>query len=406
MEVPNQVPNQVPNKVPNGSRPRRFSTVLLVAVIVVCLAAGGLIGYSISNIATQGRINDLQNELSTLPNQNVTYFLGNNVSLSQLYDQVKASVVVVEDEQPESSVFGTYYSQVQGSGFIYNYTGQMVIVTNYHVVENAINVTATFSDGNTYPASVLGYDPYEDLAVLSANPSQSEWKPLAITSSSTLEVGDPVVAVGSPYELAGTMTVGIVSALGRTLSESETGGYPIASIIQTSTAINPGNSGGPLLNYEGKVVGITTAIVSNSQGLGFAIPSNAIIRETESLITTGEYNQHPALGISGVDMSYDIAQAMHTNYTYGFLIESVSQGSSLQGGTNQKTIDGSQVTIGGDIIIKINQTRIANLDALSSYLEENTLPGQTVNVTVVRSNQAAPIMVSVKLGTRPSAYST
>ena len=406
MEVPNQVPNQVPNKVSNGSRPRRFSTVLLVAVIVVCLAAGGLIGYSISNIATQGRINDLQNELSTLPNQNVTYFLGNNVSLSQLYDQVKASVVVVEDEQPESSVFGTYYSQVQGSGFIYNYTGQMVIVTNYHVVENAINVTATFSDGNTYPASVLGYDPYEDLAVLSANPSQSEWKPLAITSSSTLEVGDPVVAVGSPYELAGTMTVGIVSALGRTLSESETGGYPIASIIQTSTAINPGNSGGPLLNYEGKVVGITTAIVSNSQGLGFAIPSNAIIRETESLITTGEYNQHPALGISGVDMSYDIAQAMHTNYTYGFLIESVSQGSSLQGGTNQKTIDGSQVTIGGDIIIKINQTRIANLDALSSYLEENTLPGQTVNVTVVRSNQAAPIMVSVKLGTRPSAYST
>jgi S1-C subfamily serine protease len=221
-----------------------------------------------------------------------------------------------------------------------------------------------------------------------------------IISSSTLEVGDPVVAVGNPYGLAGSMTTGIVSALGRTISETTTGGYPIASAIQTSTPINPGNSGGPLLSYHGEVVGITTAIVSDSQGLGFAIPSSSILREISSLVTNGSYNQHPWLGATGTDMTYNIAQTMGTNATYGWLVATVTSNNGLHGGTKQVTVDGSVVTIGGDIIVKVGEQRIVNLDDLSTYLEEHTLPGQTINLTIVRSNETTPL--SVTLGTRPA----
>lgn len=388
---------------PEESYKKKSWATIVVAASIVFLLLGGLVGYSISYMTTQGKINNLQTQIDSLkaaPDQNVSYFLSDNFSLSLVYKQVKASIVVIQDLQPTQSIFGVTYSQVQGSGFVYNCTGEIAVITNYHVVENAKNITVTFVDGNSYSASTKGFDPYEDLAVLSADVPQNEWKPLQIVSSSTLEVGDPVIAVGSPYGLSGTMTVGIVSALGRTLTETMTGGYPIASVIQTSTAINPGNSGGPLLNYGGQVVGITTAIVSDSQGLGFAIPSSAILREINSLVTSGSYSQHPSLGIGGVDMTYDIATAMHTNVTYGVLVESVSRQNGLQAGTSQVYVDGSLVTIGGDVIVAINQTRITGLDDLSTYLDENTLPGQTANLTIVRNLQT--IIVAVTLEARSS----
>ena len=183
----------------------------------------------------------------------------------------------------------------------------MVIVTNDHVVADATNVTVSFADGDSYPAQVLGSDQLSDLAVLSITPMPSGLTPLPLVSSSTLQVGEPVVAVGSPYGLLGTLTTGVISALGRTITESsETGstGPTISDIIQTSTAINPGNSGGPLLNYAGEVVGITTAAVTSSTGLGFAIPSDTIMRELSSLVTTGSYNQHPTIDATLTDMNY------------------------------------------------------------------------------------------------------
>jgi S1-C subfamily serine protease len=200
------------------------------------------------------------------------------------------------------------------------------------------------------------------------------------------------------------MTVGIISAMGRTMTETETGGYPIASVIQTSTAINPGNSGGPLLNYRGQVIGITTAIVTNSQGLGFAIPSNSILREIESLVTNGSYEQHPSLGATGTDMTYEIAQAMDTNVTYGWLVATAPSDTGLHGGTTQTAIAGSLVTIGGDIIISFNGTRITSLDDLSTYLEENTQPNETINVGIVRNNASMDLLV--KLGKRPQPSTT
>jgi S1-C subfamily serine protease len=256
---------------------------------------------------------------------------------------------------------------------------------------------------------VLGSDPYSDLAALSTDAPQNELVPLTIVSSSTLQVGDPVIAIGSPYGLQGSMTTGIISALNRTITEDTTNGYSIADIIQTSTPINPGNSGGPLLNYEGQVVGITTAIVSNSEGLGFAIPSDTILREIADLVTTGSYNHHPYLGITGADMTYDIATAMKTSVTYGVLIQSVASGSpaaqaGLKAGTTQAMVDGNPVTLGGDIITAINNNRVRNSDDLSSYLEEYTSPGQTVSLTIIRNNQS--MNISVVLGTRPAPTGT
>jgi len=382
-----------------------------MAAIVVSLLVGGLLGYAITYSALSGRIDDLQNRLSTLPYQNATYFLDKNVSLSELYNQVKESVVVIQGQQPQYDIFNRLYgySEVQGSGFISDFTGQTVVITNYHVVQGAINITVTFTDGDTYPATVAGSDSYADLAVLSANAPQYEYKPLKITSSSTLKVGDSVIAVGTPLGLTGTMTSGIVSALGRTVSVTWSA-YVIADCIQITAPINPGNSGGPLLNYQGEVVGMTsyTAITSQgvaAEGLGLAIPSSTILRETQSLITNHSYNSHPWLGASGIDMTFEIAQAMNTNITYGWLITQVTSGgpaasAGLRNGTTQVQIAGTWVTIGGDIITAINDAKIRNADDLSTYLEENTVPSQTVNVTVVRNNQT--ITLPVTLGTRPA----
>jgi S1-C subfamily serine protease len=400
------------------------STTVLIGTAIICLLIGGIISYAFVTLTTSSQISNLQNQASSLQSQvsslqnqlsniqtqnnttdeNNTYILGDNVSLSQLYDQVKSSVATVQGTLVQYDFFGQpYCTTVQGSGFVSNFTGRSVIITNYHVIDGATNITATFIDGDAYPATVIGSDPYADLAVISMNASLAEYKPLEIASSSTLKVGDPVLAIGNPYGLSGSVSSGIVSALGRTITESTSGGYAIADCIQTTTPINPGNSGGPLLNYQGEVIGITTAVVTNSQGLGFAIPSASILRETESLITNGSYNNHPTIAASGTDMSYEIAQAMNVSVTYGWLITQVTSGgpasnAGLHGGTNDAQIDGSSVTIGGDIITAINGTRITNMDALSTYLEENTLPGQTIEVTYVRNNTAliAPLVLAAR----------
>jgi S1-C subfamily serine protease len=411
-------------EIPEKQKTPRTPTVLLVIIVIVSLVAGGVVGgltcYSISS----EKIDSLQNQVTTLQQQlsqvqstqnvdyqNVTVVSGDNVSVSQLYAQVEDSVVVIRGMMlSQYDFFGhAYYSQVQGSGFVYNFEGQNVIVTNYHVVNGAVNVTVTFANGNAYTATALGSDPYAELGVLSVDAPEEEFVPLDIASSTSLQVGDPVIVVGTPYGLTGSMSAGYVSALGRTLNAETTGGYVIANVIQTTAALNPGNSGGPVLNYKGQVVGIATAIVADSQGLGFAIPSNTIIREIGDLINTGSYTYHPWLGASGNDMSYEIAEAMGTNVTYGWLIAQVTSGgpsanAGLQGGTKQAVVMDTQMTIGGDIIVAINGTRITGIDDMSAYLEENTLPGQTVNLTVVRDNET--IFVPLELGSRPATTST
>ncbi|MEM1506959.1 MAG: trypsin-like peptidase domain-containing protein [Candidatus Bathyarchaeia archaeon] len=403
---------------PENNRLRALTVIIVLLIIGFFVAGyfGYTMGYrsaleEISGLKNQ--IRDLKTDLETLRSslnaavQSIPQYsalLSENVSLSQIYEQVKNSVVMIRGLIRQYSLFGYYYERVQGSGFIYNFTGRMVVITNYHVIRNAMNITVTFANGNSYAAGVLGYDPYADLAVLEADAPEEEYYPLEIVSSSTLKVGDIVLAVGNPYGLAGSMSVGIVSALGRTINVEIAGGYPIANVIQTTVPLNPGNSGGPLLNIRGQVVGITTAIVSGSQGVSFAIPSNTILREIKFLVEEGSYNRHPWLGASGVDMTYEIAKAMGTNVTYGWLITQVISGSpadkaGLRGGTRVAYIAGERVVIGGDIIIAINNVKITGIDDLSSYLEENTAPGQIVNMTIIRGNEK--MILKVELGSRP-----
>jgi S1-C subfamily serine protease len=401
------------------------STVLL-AIVVLSLFFAVVLGYSVGYMSALRRINDLEKQiqefkdeisklnssltsLSTIT-QNVTLFvLEKNISLTEIYERVKSSIVVVRGLILRYDILGRPYpvGQVQGSGFVYNFTGQMVIITNYHVVSAAVNITVTFANGNEYAAYLLGSDPYADLAVLSANAPKEEYYPLEIVNSSNLKVGDLVIAIGSPFGLTGSMSFGVVSALGRTITEETTGGYPIANVIQTTAPLNPGNSGGPLLNYNGQVVGITTAIVSGSQGISFAIPSNTILREIKFLVTEGSYNKHPWLGAFGIDMTYEISRAMNTNVTYGWLITQVIKGgpadkAGLRGGTTLAYIAGERITIGGDIIVAINGERIISIDDLSSYLEEKTTPGQTINVTIIRNNEMLTLPVTLEARPPPS----
>jgi S1-C subfamily serine protease len=356
--------------------------------------AGLLVGAIVTFYITFQRVTELRGEVAELQNQlsnfsgiqNATYqnitIYQNSTTLADIYASVRESVVLVQGITSDGGV--------QGSGFVYESSGRMVVVTNYHVVHDTSALSVTFSNGNGYEATALGTDPYADLAVLSVNDAPAnEFKPVEIVSSSTLRVGEPVIAIGNPYGLVGSLTTGVVSALGRSITEEDfAGGYAIANIIQTSTPINPGNSGGPLLNAVGKVVGVTTAIVSESQGLGFAVPSNTILREIASLIDTGAYEGHSYLGVSGQDMSYNIAQEIGASVTYGWRIATVTSGGPSDGILNT-----------GDIIIALNDNPIRNNDDLASYLEEKTLPGQRLIVTVVRGSSTTD--VSVTLEKRP-----
>lgn len=401
----------------NGSveMKKKYSNKNMILVVSISIVVFFLVGYIIggsysptgasSDINTTQQQGDItQNDTTQQEIYNIQYYY-NTTTLAQLYNEVKDSVVVITGYILQYSFFGQQYAAVQGSGFIYEYQNNNVVITNQHVVDGAEDIVVTFSNGNGYPATVIGSDAYSDLAVLSVEAPQEEFNALNIVSSSTLEVGDPVVAIGSPFGLGGTMTSGIVSQLGRTIEDSVAGNFPIADIIQTSAAINPGNSGGPLMNYEGEVIGITTAIIQDSNGLGFAVPSNTILREIESLITIGSYDQHPWVGISGTDMTYDIAQAIGTDITYGWLITQVTDGGAadqagLQGGNQQVRLTDEWILIGGDIITAVDGIRIINGDTFMSYLEEHTKPNQTIIITILRDNQTQD--VSLVLKQRPS----
>ena len=351
--------------------------------------------------ALQSQNAQLQRELASHTQSNSTLQALNSVGI---YQNVSSGVVTVQGT--ESS--GSGNSTVLGSGFVVNFSNTFYIVTNFHVVRQVTGITVTFQDGDAYPATVVGSDGYSDLAVLKVTAPESEFHPVQVVSSSQLVVGEPVAAIGNPFGLSGSMTVGIVSQLGRTVSESLAGNYAIANVIQFSAAINPGNSGGPLLNANGDVVGITTATVASSQGVEFAIPSDTIIKELPYLVSTGGYNLHPLMGISSVDMNYQFAQLQKTNYTYGVLIENLTSGgpadkAGLKGGTQTASLGGTTYLIGGDVIISVNGTKIVNTDALASYLAEYATAGQTVALHIVRNGQV--MTVDLVLGTRPPAPS-
>jgi S1-C subfamily serine protease len=356
--------------------------------------------------AQEGTITTLENQLASSSGQGNTSL--NEINPSSIYIADNASVVTIQGDATVavSTIFGQENESetILGSGIVTTYLNSTYIVTNFHVVNGVANMTVTFANGDAYPAKVVGTDPYSDLAVVTVKAPAKEFVPLQIISSVNVEVGQPVVAIGNPYGLSGSMTFGIVSQLGRTIQEATAGNFSISGVIQFSAPINPGNSGGPLLNANGQVIGITTATVNGSQGVGFAIPSSTILLELPSLISTGAYDMHSYLGISGVDMNYQLAQASHTNVTYGVLIEAVVSGgpaaeAGLKAGTTTIVIAGGQYLVGGDIIVSINGTKIVGQDALATYLQLDTLAGQKAQLGIIRGG--ALITVTVTLGVRP-----
>jgi S1-C subfamily serine protease len=391
--------------------------------VVVLLGAAAVAYYNstrTSNSGASAEISSLQLRLSNLQqlNSDLQSQLASKspngtlpaLGPESLYANASRSVVTVQSDvvTTQNTFFGQTKSVavVQGSGFVANFQNSYYVVTNNHVIEGVSNTTVTFSDGNAYQASVKGSDLHSDLAVLAVRAPASEFFPLTIVSSpQAVHVGESVYAIGSPFGLSGSMTFGIVSQVGRTITESSNATRSIANVIQFSAPINPGNSGGPLLDSAGQVIGITTAAVSNSAGLGFAIPSSTIARELSSLVTSGKYSLHPSLGIQGVGMTYQLAIAAGSNLTYGVLVEKVVGGSAadkagILGGTRTATVEGSSYTLGGDIIVSINGVKVVDFDSLASYLEGNAIAGQTVQFGIIRSGSM--MTLDVTLGSLPS----
>ncbi|MCS7097674.1 MAG: trypsin-like peptidase domain-containing protein [Candidatus Methanomethyliaceae archaeon] len=380
-----------------------------LAIALFMLVLGAYIGYSMAFFNLQNltsEIKSLQNKISYLESrvQPQVIVYQNTTSLSDIYELVKNSVVMIKGLTYSTTILGiTYYQEVIGSGFIVNLTSQPLIVTNFHVIDKIVNGCIVFSNGEAYPFDVIGTDKYSDLAILKPYAPKEKLIPLNVASSSTLRVGDIVFAIGNPYGFQSTLSSGIVSQLGRAISVETAGGYLLADLIQITVPINPGNSGGPLLDVYGRVVGITTAIIAGSQNVGFAIPSDTLLREIKDLVEKGYY-QHPYLGISGIDIDYIIAKSIGINLTYGVLIQSIAKDSpadkaGLRGGSKLTNIAGRQIYVDGDIIIAVNENLVRNMEDLVSYLERNTVPGQRISLTIIRDGEV--IRVPIVLGVRP-----
>lgn len=298
----------------------------------------------------------------------------------------------------------------QGSGFVYDELGH--IITNNHVVGQAEKITVIFSDGTEVDATLVGVDPDSDLAVIKVDPQEVNLVSIPLGDSDEIKVGQYVIAIGNPFGLSGSMTSGIISGLGRNLpadAAAPNGRYfSIPGIIQTDAAINPGNSGGPLLNLDGEVIGVNTAIATNVgtfSGVGYAVPVETVQKVAPQLIENGAV-QNPWIGITGQELSKDVALAMNldANQRGIQVVEVVANGPSaktdLRGSNGQITIDGFPFSVGGDVIIGIDDVVVDKFDDLLSYIVQDTEVGQTVTLTVLRDGKA--VQVAITLEARPT----
>jgi S1-C subfamily serine protease len=422
-----------------------IDSIILVLICVIVIAVGPILLFqqSIDNNnatatkATVGRnqqslLQVQKKNLTTVNTQLVTLQIATEGSdspintapysivspLTHIFKQVENSVVQITNKLSKNDADiiingGPFESQSVrlGSGFVYDREGH--IVTNNHVVDGSKAVDVTFVDGNTYTANVIGNDPYSDISVLQITDNDfpytlgenSTSAPLVIGNSSNLQVGQQIIAIGNPFGLSGTMTTGIISQFGRLLLNPDTG-FSIPDGIQTDATINLGNSAGPLLNMQGQVIGINTAISSSTgvfSGLGFAIPSNTIARIVPVLIQKGIY-AHPWLGISGGSITPDLASGVGLPKNFkGVIVGSVQPG----GPADKASLRGISQDIMnlnphiGDIITAVDSHPVKRIDDIINYIESNKSVGDTLSVTVNRSGK--PINLKATLQTRPSS---
>jgi len=426
------------------------------------------------------QLEQLERQGDLLGTNNTANTNGTTLTPTELFSKVQDSVVQVTTTNRE--IAGPSSSGL-GSGFIYDKNGH--IITNYHVValaslpgvysnnssspsDNNTDIIVTFHDGSAYNARVVGSDPFSDIAVLRVeNISESKLIPLSFGNSSQVKIGEQVIAIGNPFGLSGTLTVGVVSGLGRTIpslaveegpslpgdnqgeqeqeqprlpripppfddlfpdipdlpfelpplipdqpqqQQESSGAFSIPDIIQTDAAINPGNSGGPLLNMKGQAIGMNTAIFSATgvyAGVGFAIPSNTITKVVPSLIATGSY-QHPWLGLIGIDITPDIAKALGLGLedAKGFLVIGVNEGSpadkaGIRGGDKVANINGREIRLGGDIVLKIDNQDVRKIEDILTYLERYKHIGDTIQLTILRDGR--PQTINITLTARPES---
>jgi S1-C subfamily serine protease len=338
----------------------------------------------------------------------------NNLTLTELFIETQQSVVQVSGTISSNDIFS---EATLGSGFVYDESGH--IVTNYHVIAGSSDndISITLIDGTTYRARLVGTDQYSDLAVLHVEDVPADkLMPLPLGNSSELLVGQRVVAIGNPFGLSGSMTEGIISGLNRLIPVYPGPGpfagagapaFSIPDVIQTDAAINPGNSGGPLLDMQGEVLGINSAIFSTTggfAGIGFAIPSNTIAKIAPVLIERGFF-QHPWLGVSGTDMTPEIAEAIGLGEPRGFLVIDTAPGgpadsAGVQGGNTPMQLGGREIELGGDVILAIDDKAVRKIDDVLGYLQQATEVGETVTLSVWRDGQI--IEIDVTVGARPS----
>lgn len=353
------------------------------------------------------------------PVSQTTSLVDDQEALANLYAQVAPSVVHIQVVSEASGLPGfglpdkdgePQLEQSLGSGFIYDDLGH--IVTNNHVVEGAQEVLVLFNNGFWADAEVVATDPQADLAVIRVTPPDGvEWKPLQLADPNALRVGYTVIAIGNPFGLDGTMTTGIVSALGRgiPIGEGEFANYTLPDVIQTDAAINPGNSGGPLLDLNGNVVGINFAIrsqVQSNTGVGFAIPVSIVQRVVPALIEEGRY-AYAYLGLSGTSINPVLAEALDLpDNQLGVYVATVIPGdpsdeAGILGGSETVTDEnGIEFERGGDIVTAVDGLTVLRFEDLVSFLVTKASPGQVITLTIQRDGETLEIPVT--LGERPS----
>ncbi len=324
--------------------------------------------------------------------------------IESVYDQAGGAVVNITSISYAYDFFLRPVPQEgTGSGFFYDTEGH--IVTNYHVVENAEELTVTLDDGRSYPATVAGVDPSNDLAVIHVEIEDTQLPPpIPLGDSDILRVGQFVIAIGNPFGQVGTLTVGVISALGRII-ESPDGRF-IGEAIQTDAAINPGNSGGPLLDLRGQLIGVNSQIISPnraSAGIGFAVPANTVQRVVPQLIAQGRY-PHPWLGVDYLPLTPNWVEAFRraelTMPDEGLLVLQVAPNSpadeaGIRGGDRVIRLGNVRVPVGGDVITAIDGQPMTNAKAFIAYLETQTMVGDTVQVTFIRDGEEQTVQATL-----------
>jgi len=321
--------------------------------------------------------------------------------LIELYHRVNPSVVSITVYNNQG---GQVTSSGQGSGFVYDQNGR--IITNAHVVYGADEVEVTFSDNSVRRAKVIGEDFHSDLAVIEVEEMLPEILPLPFGDINDVAVGQTVVAIGNPFGLGGSLTRGVVSALGRNIPALSN--FSIPQSIQTDAPINPGNSGGPLLNLRGEVIGVNAQIETGgsslvNSGIGFAIPVSIITRVIPDLIQNGEHTWG-WLGVVGGSLTPNIIEAMDLPVEKGAYISELVDGgpadrAGLRGSSRQTTLNGRQIEIGGDVITAIDSQPVSSFEDMLIYIALKANPGQEVTLTIMRDGKSKDVIVTI--GERP-----